>query len=234
MTHKRYRIEDSLGIAAPTQAPGADAGGLAEVLAAIQDLRRITQASAGETIDACRRELAEALAMRSELDLMKAAITNTRDDIAALCRSESAGRGMRRAADELGAVVGSTERATSTLLTALEEIETSANMLRAGPASKMVEERVDVILDRVVVAYEACNFQDLTGQRISKIVGVMSFVEEHLDRMIAAWSGLEGFRDLVEPAAGPDPDDERSLLNGPKLDDDPGHVDQSDIDALFD
>jgi chemotaxis protein CheZ len=32
----------------------------------------------------------------------------------------------------------------------------------------------------------------------------------------------------------PDINDESSLLNGPRLDDDPGHVDQGDIDALFD
>lgn len=241
MTQKRYRIEDSLGLSAatvappPAAAPAAGGARLDEILAAIQDLRRITQASAGETIEACRRELAEAFAMRSELDVMKAAITNTRDEISALYRSENTGQGMRRAADELDAVVGSTERATSTLLTALEGIEVSANMLRAGRLGKAGQDQVDSILDRVIVAYEACNFQDLTGQRISKIVGVMSFVEEHLDRMITAWSGLDGFRDLiaVEPAA-PDPDDERSLLNGPKLDEDPGHVDQSDIDALFD
>ncbi|MCJ2007495.1 chemotaxis protein [Methylobacterium sp. E-041] len=241
MTHKRYRIEDSLGLppAAGTtmSSAGPVEGGarLDEILSAIQDLRRITQSSAGETIEACRRELSEALAMRSELDVMKAAITNTRDEIAALYHSESNGKGMRRAADELGAVVGSTERATSTLLTALEEIEASANILRAGNLGKGGQDKVDVILDRVIVAYEACNFQDLTGQRISKIVNVLSFVESHLDRMIAAWSGLDGFRDVFSagPAAVVDPDDERSLLNGPKLDEDPGHVDQSDIDALF-
>ena len=241
MTQKRYRIEDSLGLVTtpvgPSSAQSAVGGErLDEILSAIQDLRRITQASAGETIEACRRELSEAFAMRSELDVMKAAITNTRDEIAALYRSENNGKGMRRAADELGAVVGSTERATSTLLTALEDIEASANILRAGNLGKSGQDKVDIILDRVIVAYEACNFQDLTGQRISKIVGVIGFVEEHLDRMIAAWSNLDGFRDLIgsDPVAAVDPDDERSLLNGPKLDEDPGHVDQGDIDALFD
>ena len=240
MNQKRYRIEDSLGLApamatASSVQPMAGGASLDEVLSAIQDLRRITQSSAGETIDACRRELNEAFALRSELDVMKAAITNTRDEIAALYRSENHGKGMRRAADELGAVVGSTERATSTLLTALEDIEANANILRAGNLGKGGQDKVDVILDRVIVAYEACNFQDLTGQRISKIVNVLSFVESHLDRMITAWSGLDGFRDLVEAGseAVVDPDDERSLLNGPKLDEDPGHVDQSDIDALF-
>jgi chemotaxis protein CheZ len=85
-----------------------------------------------------------------------------------------------------------------------------------------------------VHAYEACNFQDLTGQRISKIVQVMKFIEEHLDRVIAAWSALDSFRDLVAASTPQEADDDSALLNGPKLPDDPGHVDQSDIDALFD
>ena len=142
---------------------------------------------------------------------------------------------MRRVAGELDAVVESTEEATSTILGSIEKIETNANMMRGMRLTKAAQENVDGILDNVIAAYEACNFQDLTGQRISKIVSVLKFVEEHLDRVIEAWSGLDGFRDLlaVETAAV-DENDESSLLNGPKLQDDPGHVDQSDIDALFD
>ena len=238
MTQKRYRIEDSLGLPAPVApAPEAPAANerLDEILGAIRDLRRITQMSASETIESCRRDLHDALAMRSELDLMKDAITQTKAELATLHRSENTGKGMRRAADELDAVVESTERATGQLLTAIEEIEANAGMLRAAKLPRGMNQHADAILERVVSVYEACNFQDLTGQRISKIVNVMKFIEEHLDRLIAAWTALDSFRDLV--AAAPAPlaaDDERSLLNGPKLDDDPGHVDQLDIDALFD
>jgi len=235
MTTKRFRIEDSLGLApAATSASAPSDARLGEILSAINDLRRITQASAGETVEACRRELGEAFAMRSELDVMKDAITRTKHEIATLHRSEHNGKGMRRVAGELDAVVDSTERATSAILGAIEDIETNANMLRAARLGTAGQENVDAILERVVTAYEACNFQDLTGQRISKIVGVLKFVEEHLDRMIEAWSGLDDFRILLAaeaPAAAED--DEKSLLNGPKLDEDPGHVDQSDIDALF-
>lgn len=238
MTAKRYRIEDSLGLAAPAPAAFTQASAaspqLDEILAAIQDLRRLTQASTGETIDACRRELSEAFAMKGELDLMKDAITRTKQEIAMLHRSEHSGKGMRRVAGELDAVVEATEAATSTILGSIEEIETQANMLRAARLPKNAQENVDRILERTIVAYEACNFQDLTGQRISKIVGVLQFVEEHLDRVIEAWSGLDSFRVLVETAGSDSEDDESALLNGPKLAEDEGHVDQSDIDALFD
>ena len=135
MTLKRYRIEDSLGLAGPAVAVEAAASSeavtlnskrLEEILAAIQDLRKVTQTSTVETIEACRRELNEAFAMRSELDIMKDAITRTKQEIATLYRSENTGKGMRRVAGELDAVVDSTERATSTILGAIEEIETNA------------------------------------------------------------------------------------------------------------
>ena len=243
MTMKRYRIEDSLGLASARPAAETAAASepstvkdvrLDEILSAIQDLRRATQTGTVETVEACRRELSEAFAMRSELDIMKDAITRTKQEIATLYHSENTGKGMRRVAGELDAVVDSTERATSTILGALEEIETNASVLRAM-RNAAGRENIDAILERVIVAYEACNFQDLTGQRISKIVGVLKFIEEHLDRMINAWGGLDTFSELLGVApAKVDIDDESSLLNGPKLDDDPGHVDQGDIDALFD
>lgn len=244
MTMKRYRIEDSLGLASPQVAPekvvSAESSELSntklvEILAAIQDLRKMTQSSTIETVEACRQELSDALAMRSELDIMKDAITKTKTEIATLYRSENTGKGMKRVAGELDAVVESTERATGTILGAIEEIETNASMLRAMRTSAAGRENIDAILERVVIAYEACNFQDLTGQRISKIVGVLKFVEDHLDRMIEAWGGLDSFKDILGVSSNkPDINDESSLLNGPRLDDDPGHVDQGDIDALFD
>ena len=108
-------------------------------------------------------------------------------------------------------------------------------MLNAATLPPGLKQHVDVILERVITAYEACNFQDLTGQRITKIVGVMKFIEEHLDRLIATWSELDSFKELITVMPVPTSlDDESSLLNGPKLDHDPGHVDQSDIDSLFD
>ena len=238
MTQKRYRIEDVLGLPeAPPAASSVSASSerIEDIFSAIQDLRRITQMSASETVESCRRELHEALAMRSELDVMKDAITRTKAELANLHRTEYSGKGMRRAADELDAVVDSTERATTQLLGAIEEIESHAAMLNATTLPPGMKPHVDVIMERVITAYEACNFQDLTGQRINKIVGVMKFIEEHLDRLITTWSELDSFKELIAiMPVSTSLDDESSLLNGPKLDHDIGHVDQNDIDSLFD
>src|SRR5712671_1771522 len=88
------------------------------------------------------------------------------------------------------------------------------------------------IQERVISIFEACNFQDLTGQRISKVMATMKFIENHITIMMDIWGGVDAIRVHAPPIA----DDRASsarLLNGPKLDGDVGHASQNDIDALF-
>ena len=255
--HKRYRIEETLGhdprffqpIEFPvTQVdlPPAPSGEVQahdprfeQIMKALDEIKRYMDPAlrnSADVVEAYRREIAEVYALRNELDAMKLAITQTKREIASLYRSEEEGKGMRRVAGELDAVVGATEAATSSILSGLEDIEAEANMLRASGVDSGNNDHIGAILDRVVSMYEACNFQDLTGQRISKIVNVLKFVEERLDKMIGVWGGLEAFKEIAESHSDALPaiDDEKSLLNGPKLEEDVGHVDQNDIDALFD
>lgn len=168
--------------------------------------------------------------LHGELHAMKDAIAMTKREIASLQQSATGRQGMHRAASELDAVADATERAATTILGAVEEIETAANMLRAAGPESGRPDHVGTILDRVVLLYEACNFQDLTGQRIEKVVGTMKFVEERLDAMIRAWGescpGPERASHPVEDPSG------RRLATGPCL---PGEaqVSQTDVDALF-
>jgi chemotaxis protein CheZ len=246
LASKRYRIEQTLrperrpGNNGPSGEPANGSSGNAdsrieEILATVHELKRFldpAQRLATDVIEAYRREIGEVYQLRAELDAMKEAISSTKREIATISRSDSEGKGMRRVAGELDAVVDATEEATTSILEALEEIEANANMLRAAGLSTGNNDYVGAILDRVVVMFEACNFQDLTGQRINKIVSVLKFVEERLDRMIGVWGGLDAFKDLVDQESSA-LNGEDGLLNGPKLDDDEGHVAQNDIDALF-
>ena len=87
------------------------------------------------------------------------------------------------------------------------------------------------IQENIVQIFEACNFQDLTGQRISKVVGTLRFVEERIIKMMDIWGGVETFKEIeveLEHRMG-----DQGLLNGPALDDDAGIASQDDIDALF-
>jgi chemotaxis protein CheZ len=242
---KRYRIEQTLRADRALSAAFPESGlaislpdkdhRIGEILDTVQDLKRFLEPSqrmAADVVEGYRREIAQVYELKGEPDSMKDAIASTKREIATLHRSEHTGKGMRRVAGELDAVVEATEQATTSILAAAEDIEVQATMLRAAGVDTGNNDCVGAILDRTILLYEACNFQDLTGQRITKIVGVLKFVEERLDRMIEVWGGLDAFKDLVDHEA-PGAADEQALLNGPKLDDDPGHVSQNDIDALF-
>ena len=139
---------------------------------------------------------------------------------------------MIRVTDELDAIVTGTERATETVLSSAEIIEERAADLAAklsgddqGMAADMQEQ--------VMRIYEACNFQDLTGQRISKVVNALKFIEERVIRMMEIWGGIEGLAD-VEADKLPEREGDAALLNGPALETDLNVASQDDIDALFD
>jgi chemotaxis protein CheZ len=165
--------------------------------------------------------------VQGDLYAMKNAIALTKHEIASLQRSATGLDGMQRAAGELDAVASATESATTTILGAVEDIESASNLLRASGLEGRQGDYVGTILDRVILLYETCNFQDLTGQRIEKVVDTLKFVEQRLDSMIAAWEVAEvGPRPAIVVAK----DD--ALISGPGL---PGdeQVSQSDIDAYF-
>ena len=45
----------------------------------------------------------------------------------------------------------------------------------------------DQINEKTMAAIECCTFQDITGQRVGKIVKSLQFVEERIDAMVALW-----------------------------------------------
>ena len=90
------------------------------------------------------------------------------------------------------------------------------------------------IQEQVVKVFEACNFQDLTGQRIGKVVRAFGFIEQRVDQMMEIWGGIESFKGF-EPDEIVDNGTGHHLLNGPSLVSDADVADQSlHIDALFD
>jgi chemotaxis protein CheZ len=91
---------------------------------------------------------------------------------------------------------------------------------------------LEEIGDSVVAIFEACNFQDLTGQRISKVMTTMKFIENRITAMMDIWGGVDEIK-AHAPAKVDERGEDEKLLNGPKLDGDVGHASQDDIDALF-
>ena len=178
------------------------------------------------TIPFASRETPDLDRIQAELGRMKAAIAVTKREVASMQRSEAGHAGVHRAACELDAVFDATERATTTILGAVEEIESAANMLRASSPDTRGNDFVDIILDRVVRLYETCNFQDITGQRIEKVVATLKFVENRLDALLASPDGIAPAPPAPEIVPG------RPVLTGPPLAGDRQNS-QSDIDCYF-
>ena len=140
---------------------------------------------------------------------------------------------MSRVTGELGAVVGGTEEATQQILEAAELIDQAAAALTKVNSPDQLKLLSEEIGERVVSIFEACNFQDLTGQRISKVMTTMKFIESHITVMMDIWGGVDAIR-VHAPAIVDDRQGDARLLNGPKTEGETGHASQNDIDALFD
>jgi chemotaxis protein CheZ len=138
---------------------------------------------------------------------------------------------MTRVASELDAIMGGTEQATQSILAAAEDIDQAAVTLSATLKGEIEQGLTQDIQDRVIQIFEACNFHDLTGQRITKVTATLKFVEEHVARMIDIWGGRDAFEPFGATATlklG-----ETARVHGPRLDGEGGHASQNDIDLMF-
>jgi chemotaxis protein CheZ len=166
--------------------------------------------------------------LRHEADAIHNAIARTKQEIAML-HEGTFGHGRPRAARELRAVVDGTERAAHAIMDAAETIARAAKALATTHEHDNGEALSQEIRDNVLRIFEACNFQDLSGQRIAKVLAMLQSIDESIARMMDIWGGAEAFRQLNGEASGNEP----GLVNGPKLAGDDGHVSQADIDAIL-
>jgi chemotaxis protein CheZ len=204
-----------------------------EFMAELAALRELIEPRAEvdrDALERARAQIAEAQAYKQELGLIYAAVERTRSEMTALGTGSHSSEQAARASRELAAIVGGTERATQSILQAAEDIDQAANALAASTKSGHEQGLASDIQDRVVQIFEACNFQDLTGQRVAHVVATLKFVEEHVAQLLAIWHGIEQFKPVV---FGEEADGDRRFLNGPKLPEDRGHSTQDDIDGMF-
>lgn len=184
-------------------------------------------------LESYRAQVEQCDKLKIELDLIHDAIARTKKEIAVLHGKSFNGAEMAKVTGELGAVVGGTEEATQQILEAAEAIDNAATALAKNTSPDQQKLLSEEIQERVVAIFEACNFQDLTGQRISKVMATMKFIEQHIMEMMEIWGGVDAIKAHAPPIVDTREGDDK-LLNGPKLDGDVGHASQDDIDALFD
>ena len=217
---KVFRIEETAAArlhpspeSAPSELP------YAEIMCELRALRGALAASASPA-PAGTGVPGEGSRVSSALNLIAGAIRGAAHGTAA---AGATAKATPRIAHELNAVVEGSERATQKILAAAEEIDATANNLSAALNGRIEQGLAQDIQDLVIQIFEACNFQDLIGQRVAKVLATIDFVEDHIARV------LEEIKNASAGArrAG------ALGLHGPRLDDDPGHASQDEVDALF-
>lgn len=125
--------------------------------------------------------------LRGDLLDMANAIARTKSEIAALSAPETDQTRLNAVSEALDAIVRSTERATSDILGATEDMQEVAWTLRERGADEALCDELD---RRATEIYTACSFQDLTAQRTGRVVHTLRYLEERIASMIAIWGGL--------------------------------------------
>jgi chemotaxis protein CheZ len=233
---KVFRIEQMGPLATPAAAFAGDAVSelhQQEILTELKALRDLMERrERAAPFDPGALKSSDLRELKDETGTISRAISRTRQEIAALQASALNGLAPGRVARELDAVIEDAERATQHILDAAEAIEEAANSLSASLKNKQEQALAQDIQDQVIALFEACNFQDLSGQRITKVLATLKFVEDHIARMMEIWGGIPE----IEPqtgAARAAPVHEGRLVYGPKIKGDPGHASQGEIDVLF-
>jgi chemotaxis protein CheZ len=155
-----------------------------------------------------------------EVEELGRTIAVAKTEIAALGVDDITDHDIPFATDELDAIVDHTAEATNAILESCELLDEVSATVSGEPAAKLQA--------AITKIYEACSFQDITGQRITKVVATLKTIENKVAQIIRTFG-----RSAPEeaPRQGDRVTTEADLLNGPQL---PAHaMDQSDIDKLL-
>ncbi len=155
------------------------------------------------------------VALYGECRALREHINQARSEISDIRPKDIAERRIPRAGQELAAIVQATEEATGAIMGAAEEMmNADADVLKS------------VVDNACMRIFEACAFQDITGQRVAKVVGTLDFIEKRLTALCATSLGSD-----QDDAVQNEDEDNDPLLNGPALEGE--GIDQNTVDDLL-
>lgn len=156
--------------------------------------------------------------LESELVALKSMIDELHAQLGQVNAGDISGQFIPSATDELDAIVEATEKATDGIMESCEAIQSLVNT--PGP------DLADRVGEQITRVYEACTFQDITGQRITKIVKTLKKIDERISSLVGTIEGRVSAVSGQEHAGA-----SASLLNGPALPQ--NAISQDDIDKLL-
>ena len=243
MEHKIFAAERKLRSANPVSAPVVHATHdvselmrmLVEIKEELSELKAgaVPPSSAAAAFTPAEEEHhpSEMNVIRTEMRALAVCIEQTKKEIAALRPTGTEEDRLLVVSNELEAIIQSTEHATQSILEAAEKLDNLGQQLQSNAESDpFVKSVADEIADTIISIYEACNFQDITGQRINKVVKTLEYVEQRVIAMISIW-GDDAIAEIQPAVNTAHANDEARLLNGPQLASQA--ISQDEIDKLF-
>lgn len=188
------------------------------------------QAQVATLDEVVSQKQAEVQMLKTELRALAVCIEHTKAEIAALRPKDSEEDRLIAVTFELDAIVSSTEGATQQILEAAEKIESVTREIQAHGVDSYVGRLCEDVNETIISIFEACNFQDITGQRITKVVRTLNYIEARVNAMIEIW-GPDNIAEIVPKKDEHPIDDDSKLLNGPALENQ--GISQDEIDKLF-
>jgi len=157
-------------------------------------------------------------------------LQRVREEIAAINRPADEELHFDNMSDQLDAIVKATEEATDTIMECMEKNDDIVDELRKSITDEGQLALLYKITNNGADVFEAFSFQDITGQRITKVVKSVTYVEDRVNALISVWGKEE--IDKFEVKADVGKTEDEKLLNGPAL---AGEgISQDEIDKLFD
>ena len=168
--------------------------------------------------------------LKKEINGLFHYIQRVRQEIAAIHHPADDDNKFGTMGEQLDAIVKATEEATNTIMEAMENNEKLLDELK----KKLEDPKQIGLIDQIVKngnsVFEACSFQDITGQRVTKVVKSVTYIEDRVNALITIWGKVALEEVEVKPDHEKSADEE--LMHGPQLDGE--GISQAEIDKLFD
>lgn len=160
-----------------------------------------------------------------ELRQMLQEIGAVKGEVVGIKPRTMATRNLPGAQDELDSIVRSTEGAAEKIMDAADRLSQLSDDIEGEAGEKVMALTTEI--------FEASSFQDLTGQRVTKVYETLRLLEERLTALAEAIGDdhIEEDDESVFDAQG-NVVNEDNLTHGPQLEGEAAT--QADIDALFD
>ena len=175
-----------------------------------------------------------------ELGELAKFINGAKKELQEVKASNIADEHLPNATNHLDAIVQMTEAATSRIMDECDQVTNAHSTLRdrlmaAEPpidpnTLASVEDALNEAQAATTHIFEACNFQDITVQRIQKVIKALQEIERQVLRMVVVF-GLVENQSKLDEATKQELTEDAALLQGPQL---AGQgLEQDDIDAIL-